>query len=105
MSDSPNISDQTALTTSSGKIWLVTGAILAAISIAVLIPMLWMTPPGVAAGGIFAVVVFYTAMIPVRLGVRTLRGPSGGMAALMILIALAFFVTAGIVYSAQPVAG
>ena len=105
MSDSPNISDQTALTTSSGKIWLVTGAILAAISIAVLIPMLWMTPPGVAAGGIFAVGVFYTAMIPVRLGVRTLRVRLWAMAALMILIALAFFVTAGIVYSAQPVAG
>jgi hypothetical protein len=105
MSDSPNISDQTALTTSSGKIWLVTGAILAAISIAVLIPMLWMTPPGVAAGGIFAVFVFYTAMIPVRLGVRTLRVRLWAMAALMILIALAFFVSAGIVYSAQPVAG
>jgi hypothetical protein len=105
VSDSPNISDQTALTTSTGKIWLITGAILAAICIAVLIPMLWMTPPGAAAGGIFAVVVFYTAMIPVRLGVHTLRVRLWAMAALMILIAIAFFVSAGIVYSAQPGVG
>jgi hypothetical protein len=105
MSDSPNIADQTALTTSTGKIWLVTGAILAAICVAVLIPMLWMTPPGVAAGGIIAVVVCYAAMIPVRLGVRTLRVRLWAMATLMILIAIAFFVSAGIVYSAQPGVG
>ncbi|MEO6505603.1 MAG: hypothetical protein ABIW36_13515 [Terrimesophilobacter sp.] len=101
MSDSPNISDQTALTTSTGKIWLVTGAILTAICIAVLIPMLWMTPPGVAAGGIIAVVALYTAMIPVRLGVHSLRVRLWTMATLMILIPIAFFVTASIVYSAR----
>ena len=105
MSDSPNISDQSALTTSSGKIWLITGAILAAICIAVLIPMLWMTPPGVAADGIVAVVVLYAAMIPVRLGVHTLRVRLWAMATLMILIAIAFFVSAGIVYTAQPRVG
>jgi hypothetical protein len=105
MSDSPNISDQTALTTSTGKIWLITGAILAVVCVAVLIPMLWMTPPGVAAGGIIAVVVCYAAMIPVRLGVRTLRVRLWAMATLMILIAIAFFVSAGIVYSVQPGVG
>lgn len=105
MSDSMNISDQSALTTSTGKIWLVTGAILAAVSIAVLIPMLWMAPPGAAAGGIVAVVVFYTAMIPVRLAVRTLRVRLWAMATLMVLIAIAFFVSAGFVYAAQVNAG
>ena len=105
MSDSMNISDQTALTTSTGKIWLITGAILAAVSIGVLIPMLWMEPDGVAAGGLVAVVVFYTAMIPVRLAVRTLRVRLWAMAALMILIAITFFVSAGFVYTAQLEAG
>ncbi|MEO7007347.1 MAG: hypothetical protein ABI275_08090 [Terrimesophilobacter sp.] len=101
MSDSPNISDQTALTTSTGKIWLVTGAILTAVCIAVLIPRLWMTPSGVAAGGIIAVVALYTAMIPVRLGVHSLRVRLWTMATLMILIPIAFFVAAGIVYSTR----
>jgi hypothetical protein len=49
--------------------------------------------------------VFYTAMIPVRLGVHTLRVRLWAMAALMILIAIAFFVSASIVYSAQPGVG
>jgi hypothetical protein len=105
MSDSPNVSDQSALTTSTGKIWLITGAILSAVCVGVLVPMLWMTPPGAAAGGIVAVVVLYALMIPVRLGVRTLRVRLWAMATLMVLIAVAFFISAGIVYSAQPGVG
>jgi hypothetical protein len=101
VSDSTRISDQRALTTSTGKIWLITGAILAVVSIAVLIPMLWLEPAGAAVGGIIAVVVFYTAMIPVRLGIRTLRVRLWIMATLMILIAVAFFVSAGMVYATQ----
>lgn len=101
MSDSMNISDQTALTTSTGKIWLITGAILAVVSIGVLIPMLWLKPSGAAVGGIIAVVVFYAAMIPVRLGIRTVRVRLWIMATLMFLIAAAFFVSAGLVYAAQ----
>jgi hypothetical protein len=100
VSDSPNISDQTALTTSSGRIWLITGAILAAISIGVLIPLIRLNP-ATAVGGIVAVVVFYTAMFPVRFGIQTLRVRLWTMAILMGLIAVAFLVTAGIIYTVQ----
>ena len=75
------------------------------LGVLLLIPMLWMAPPGAAAGGIVAVVVFYTAMIPVRPAVRTLRVRLWAMATLMVLIAIAFFVSAGFVYAAQVNAG
>lgn len=101
MSDSPNVTDQTALTTSSGRIWLIAGGLLALICVAVLIPMLWLQPPGAALGGIVAVVVLYAAIVVVRLAVRRLRVRLAVMACLMILIAVAFFISAGIVTATE----
>jgi hypothetical protein len=98
MSDSPNIGDQSALTTSRGRIWLVAGGILALVCVGVLIPLIWMEPPGAAVGGIVGIAVVYAAMILVRLFVRRLRPRLITMATLMSLTAVVFFVAAGIVY-------
>lgn len=60
---SPRVRDQPALTTSSGRAWIVIGGLLTLVSLAVLIPMLLLRPPGAAGVGIVLVVFLYVAML------------------------------------------
>lgn len=79
--------NQAALTTSSGRSWLVLGGILAAVSVGTLAFFVDAEPAGVALYGIATVVVLYAGMVGARLavprGVKRLRL----LAVLMILIA------------------
>ena len=99
--NSENLTDQPALTTSSGKIWLIAGGLLAFISSAVLFPMMWLEPPGVALGGIIATVALYVAMVVVRIVVHRPRIKLAVLAFLMMAIAIVFFITAGIVTATE----
>jgi O-antigen/teichoic acid export membrane protein len=64
--DSLRVRDQPALTTSSGRIWLVVGGLFALITVIVLVPMLGLEPEGVAGVGIFLTVGLYLAMVLAR---------------------------------------
>ena len=101
MDDSGRVTDQAALTTSSGRSWLVVGGILAALSIAMLFGMRELDPPGVATAGLAAVVVLYLGMVAVRYGVSPLRLRLGVLAALTIVICLAFAVCALVIASTE----
>jgi hypothetical protein len=94
MSDPTRVTDQTALTTSSGRSWLVVGALLAALSLGFLFAMRDLEPAGVSAAGIVTIVVLYLAMIAVRFGIARLRLRLGLLAALTIGICVAFVVCA-----------
>ena len=94
---STRVRDQPSLTTSTGKSWLILGGLLAAIAIAVLIPLLSQEPAGLALFGICASVALYAAMIVVRLNVRPGRGMLGWLAALMIAIAVVGVLCVGLI--------
>lgn len=70
-SDPTLMRNQAALTSSTGRIWLVVALITAAIEVAVLLPMAWtgFPPPGVAAVSVGIVLVTVVAMLVVRLAV------------------------------------
>lgn len=85
--DPTRIRSQPALTTSSGRIWLVVGGIFAAISLVVLIPMTPMPPPGVALTAACLVVALYAAMIVTRLIVDRQRLRLGLLAIWMLTMA------------------
>jgi hypothetical protein len=99
--DPGRVRDQAALTTSSGRSWLVVGGILAALSVAFLFWMRELEPPGVATTGLVAVVVLYLGMVAVRFGVARLRLRLGLLAALTIAICLAFLVCARVIASTE----
>ncbi len=84
---SPRLRDQPALTTSSGRSWLILAGLLALVAIAVFVPMTAMSPPGVATFGIIAVVVLYALIIAARLIVPPGRARLGLMAACMLAMA------------------
>ncbi|MFP7760325.1 hypothetical protein [Marisediminicola sp. LYQ85] len=75
MSDPTRMRNQPALTTSTGRIWLVMGAAFTATALAVLIPLARFDPPGVAITAAITISVVYVAMIVVRITVarRPLR--------------------------------
>ncbi|MDQ4138766.1 MAG: hypothetical protein M3116_07995, partial [Actinomycetota bacterium] len=101
MEDPGRVTDQAALTTSSGRSWLVVGGILTALTAGILFWMRELDPPGVATAGIAAVVVFYLGMVAVRFGVGRLRLRLGLLAALTIAICLAFVVCALVIASTE----
>ncbi|MHB1172925.1 MAG: hypothetical protein ACYCZY_10635 [Lacisediminihabitans sp.] len=88
MSDPTKVTNQPALTTSTGRIWLIVGGLFAAIALAFLIPMLALGSPGVALFGIVAVSALYITMIVVRLSTGPGRLRLGLMASSMLAIAL-----------------
>jgi hypothetical protein len=92
MSDPTYVRNQPALTTSTGRIWLIVGGLFTAISLAFLVPMLALGSPGVALFGIVAVSSLYLAMIVVRLSTGQGRLRLALMASFMLLIALASLV-------------
>lgn len=69
--DPTKVTNQPALTTSQGKIWLIMGAVLAAVCVAIFIPVLSYRPLGMATIGIVVVIALYIVMIVVRLVVRS----------------------------------
>jgi hypothetical protein len=101
MNDPGRVTDQAALTTSSGRSWLVVGGILAALSIAFLFWMRDLDPPGIATAGIAAVLVLYLGMVAVRFGVGRLRLRLGLLAGLTIAICLAFVICALVLASTE----
>ena|ERR1700710_1203911 len=94
---SPRVRDQPALTTSSGRSWLILGGILALIAVAILIPLLSQKPPGVALFGLCAIVALYAAMVIVRVNAHAGRRMLALLAIFMIAIAVIGVVCVGIV--------
>lgn len=86
---SPRLRDQPALTTSSGKSWLVLAGLLSLISTAMLVPMTWLPPVGVAATGLVLVIVLYGLMLIVHAilppGRRMLALLAAGMLAIAVV--------------------
>ncbi len=102
--DPTKIRSQPALTTSTGRSWLIVGGLFSAISLGVLIAMTQLPPPGIALGAAIAVAVLYLAMILARLAVPPGRRRLGLMSIAMLAIALIALVAAGIV-AASAAAG
>src|SRR3954471_13414203 len=89
MSDDPTlVRNQPALTTSSGRIWLIVGGLFTAIALAVLIPMTTLPPQGVALAAAIVIGVLYLGMIAARLAIRPGRLRLGLMATGMLAIAV-----------------
>jgi len=82
-SDPTRVANQAALTTSTGRSWLILGGLFAAIAVAILVPMTTLPPGGLALGALIAVVALYGVMVVARLtvapGRRRLRLMAGGM--------------------------
>ncbi len=101
MDDPGRVTDQAALTTSSGRSWLVVGGILTALTAGFLFWMRDLDPPGVATAGIVTVVALYLGMVAVRFGVGRLRRRLGLLAALTVGICLAFVTCALVIASTE----
>lgn len=80
------VRNQPALTQSTGRIWLIAGALLSAVAL-VILGLLVELDPRTAAIGIGAVIVLYLAMIAIRVTVRAPRLRLGLLAAVMLTIA------------------
>lgn len=97
MTDPTRVTEQPALTTSTGRIWLIVGGLFTAIALAVLIPMTGLPPHGVALGAAIVIGALYAGMIVVRLAVPPGRRRLGLLAIGMLLIAAVSLVAASIV--------
>jgi len=85
--NSLRVRDQPALTTSSGRIWLLLGGLLTVITVGVLVPLMASEPQGVALTGIVLTLLLYVVMLLAML-VSAARRRLGLMALGMIGIAL-----------------
>ncbi len=101
MSDSPRVRDQSSLTTSGGRIWLVVAGLLTALTVGLLLAMRDLRPVGVATIGLALIVAEYLVMIAIRFGVARLRVRLGLLAALTIAICLTFIVCASIIATTE----
>lgn len=81
------VRNQPALTQSTGRIWLIAGAILSAVAL-VILGLLVELDPRTATIGIVAVIALYLAMIAIRVTVRSPRLRLGLLAAIMLTIAV-----------------
>lgn len=95
------VRNQPALTTSTGRSWLIVGALFTVISLAVLVPMTALPPSGVALTAAIVDVVLYLAMLAARFTVAPGRRRLGLMAAALLAIAAVSLVAALIVAFAQ----
>jgi hypothetical protein len=94
MSESPRVTRQEALTSDSGRVWLIVAGVIALLCLVMLWTMRELQPLGAATAGIVGIVVTYLAMVAVRFGVQRLRVRLGLLASLTILIVLIFVVVA-----------
>lgn len=115
LSDSPKVTEQAALTTSSGLIWLVVAGILAVVSIGFLWPMTQLTracpliepPPAyclddtVPLVGIAVIVLLYATMVVIRYTVERLRLRLALLAILTALIPIVFAICGTLVILSQ----
>ncbi len=99
--DPTRVSEQPALTTSSGRSWLVVGAILSVIAVTLLVSLLRFPPAGVAIAGVVLVAAGYAAMVVVRLRVPAGRRRLRALAALLAVIALVSLLCVGTIAATQ----
>lgn len=95
MSESQKVTQQEALTTASGRAWLIVAGVIALICVVLLWNMRDLPPLGAATIGVVTTVVLYLAMVAVRFGVRHDRLRLGLLAALTIAISVGFMVVTG----------
>lgn len=89
MSDDPTrLRNQPALTTASGNSWLISGALFVIISVAMLIALSKLPPPGLAWIAIILIVTLYAMMLVVRFLVQKRRTRLRFFAACLLAIAL-----------------
>ena len=99
--DPTRLTNQPALTTSSGRSWLIVGGILAVIAVAVLVPMLTLSLPGVALAGILTIALLYAGMVIVRLVTSPGRLRLGLLAGGMLAMAFVALVTVGVITATE----
>ena len=88
MTDDPTrIRNQPALTTSTGRIWLIVGGLFLGVSLGVLIPMTALEPRGVALVVTVIDVVLYLVIVAARLFIGPGRRRLGVMAIALLVIA------------------
>jgi hypothetical protein len=101
VSESQKVTQQPALTSASGGIWLLVAGIIAVISLVFLWFMKELEPLGASVTGMVIIIVTYLVMLAVRYGVRAPRVRLWSLAILTIGIAITFLTIAIImVYSA-----
>ena len=101
MSESQKVTRQPALTTASGRTWLIVAGIISVLSILFLWFMRELEPLSAAAIGMVTIIVIYLAMVAIRFGVRAPRVRLWSLAVLTIAIAITFLTIAVImIYSA-----
>jgi peptidoglycan/LPS O-acetylase OafA/YrhL len=102
MDDDPTkVTNQPALTSSTGRIWLIVGGLMTAIALVLLWSLQQLRPPGVAFTGFVVVALLYIAMVEVRLLTEPGRRRLMLMAVCFGLIALVALVAVLIIGFAQ----
>ncbi|MEX1079442.1 MAG: hypothetical protein WED09_10080 [Homoserinimonas sp.] len=94
MSESQKVTTQPALTTASGRTWLIVAGIISVLSLVFLWFMRELEPLGAAAIGMVTVIAIYLAMVAIRFGVRAPRARLWSLAILTIAIAITFLTVA-----------
>jgi hypothetical protein len=99
--DPTKVTNQPALTTSTGRIWLIMGGLFSIIALVVLFFLLPLAPHGLAAIAMAIVVLLYAAMVITQLLTRRGRARLGVLAALMLSIAAVALVCILIIAASQ----
>lgn len=94
MSESQKVTRQPALTTASGRTWLIVAGVIAALSLVFLWFMRELEPLGASTIGIVTIVATYLAMVAIRFGIRAPRVRLWSLAVLTIGIACTFLTIA-----------
>lgn len=97
MSESQKVTQQKALTTASGRTWLIVAGVIGLLSVVLLWFMRELEPTGTAAAGIVAIVVAYLVMIAVRFGVAKARSRLWALAILTLGISGTFITVASVI--------
>ena len=99
--DPTKVTNQPALTTSTGRIWLIMGGLFTLIAAIVLFFLIPLSPHGLAAITLAVVVLLYAAMVITQLLTRRGRARLGVLAALMLSIAAVALVSILIIAASQ----
>lgn len=97
MSESQKVTKQAALTTASGRTWLIVAGILTGLSLIMLWAMRELPPLGAATTGFVIVIVLFLAMVAVRFGITQPRARLIALALLTIAIVATFITVAGMI--------
>lgn len=101
MSESQKVTQQPALTSASGRTWLIVAGVISALSLVFLWFMRELQPLGAATTGMVTIIVIYLVMVAIRFGVRAPRVRLWSLAVLTIGIAATFITVAMVmIYSA-----